>query len=81
MRLASIGSMRAFGPLLCGLAVVSFAGIAAANNEDDGFVWLDANTRIKIKPVGTAASGASTAEKAAPDKAPKKEEKKEKPKK
>ena len=49
-------------------------GIAAANN-DDGFIWIDANTRIKVlKPVGTAAGGAST-----PDTAPKKEEKKEKP--
>jgi hypothetical protein len=48
-------------------------GIAAANN-DDGFIWIDANTRIKVKPVGTAGGGAS-----APEKAPKKEEKKEKP--
>ena len=54
-------------------------GIAAANNEDDGFIWIDANTRIKvkdpaIKPVGTAAGGAT-----APEKSPKKDEKKEKP--
>ena len=52
-------------------------GIAAANNEtDDGFIWIDANTRIKVKKVSTAAGGAS-----APEKAPKKAEKKEKPKK
>jgi hypothetical protein len=57
------------------LALVMPWGIAAANN-DDGFVWIDANTRIKVKPVGTAAGGAT-----APDKAPKKkDEKKEKPK-
>jgi hypothetical protein len=49
-------------------------GIAAANN-DDGFVWIDANTRIKVKPVAnTAGTGAS-----APEKSPKKIEKKEKP--
>ena len=48
-------------------------GIAAANNED-GFVWIDANTRIKVKPVSTTAgTGAS-----APDKSSKKIEKKEK---
>ena len=73
--------MRVLRTALLGLAIVSFAGVAAANNEDDGFVWIDANTRIKIKPVGTAGSGASAPEKAAPEKAPKKEEKKEKPRK
>jgi hypothetical protein len=53
-------------------------GIAAANNEtDDGFVWIDANTRIKVKPVSTAGGGTSAPEKATPKKA----EKKEKPKK
>ena len=53
-------------------------GIVAANNEtdDDGFIWIDANTRIKVKKVSTAGGGASAAEKA-----PKKAEKKEKPKK
>jgi hypothetical protein len=66
------------------LAISLPYGIAAANNEtnnDDGFVWIDANTRIKVKPVSavkpvstTAGTGAS-----APDKAPKKTEKKEKP--
>ncbi|HEX4916231.1 MAG TPA: hypothetical protein VFV51_19875, partial [Vicinamibacterales bacterium] len=63
-RLASIPTMRMLRPLLFGLAILCFAGIAAANNEDDGFVWIDANTRIKLKPVGTAGSGASAPEKA-----------------
>ena len=61
------------------LAISLPCGIAAANN-DDGFVWIDANTRIKIKPVSTvkpvpttAGTGAS-----APEKSPKKFEKKEK---
>ena len=49
-------------------------GIAAANN-DDGFVWIDANTRIKVKPLSTSAGTGATA----PEKAPKKAEKKEKP--
>ena len=49
-------------------------GVAAANN-DDGFVWVDANTKIRIKPVGNAASGATKA----PE--PKKDEKREEPKK
>ena len=66
-----------FPMLLCGLTVLSLSGVAAANNEtDDGFIWIDANTRIKVKKVSTAAGGASAAEKA-----PKKAEKKEKPKK
>jgi hypothetical protein len=63
--------------LLCGVAavVISF-NVGAANNDanDDGFVWIDANTRIKVvKPVSAAAG-----ETKAPE--PKKE-KKEKPKK
>jgi hypothetical protein len=63
--------------LVCGLAILSLSGVAAANNEaDDGFIWIDANTRIKVKKVSTAAGGASAAEKT-----PKKAEKKEKPKK
>ena len=58
------------------LVVCMFAyGVAAANNTDDGFIWIDANTRIKIKPVGNAGSGSTKA----PE--PKKEEKKEAPKK
>src|SRR5687768_514299 len=50
------GAMRKFLSLLvCGMAALSF-GAAAANNEDDGFVWIDANTKIKlIKPVSAAA--------------------------
>jgi hypothetical protein len=57
------------------LAVCLFGtGVAAANN-DDGFLWVDANTKIRVKPVGkSAADGASKA----PE--PKKDEKKEKPK-
>lgn len=66
---------------LCGL-VLSASGIAAANNTDDGFIWIDANTRIKVKPVATKpAPDTSAAGATAPDKAPKKEEKKETPKK
>jgi hypothetical protein len=50
-----------------------FFGVAAANN-DDGFVWLDANTKIKlVKPVS-----ASAGETKAP---PAKDKKAEKPKK
>jgi hypothetical protein len=62
--------------LLCGVAAVSFS-VGAANN-DDGFVWIDANTKIRLKPIGSAAAGAS-----APEKAPEqpKKQKKEKPKK
>lgn len=51
-------------------------GIAAANNTDDGFIWIDANTRIKVKPVSTTAGSGATV----PEKAPK-DEKKEKTKK
>ena len=77
--------MRKFRAVVCGLAALSLSGIAAANNDashDDGFVWIDANTRIKVKPISTvkpapaeAGSGASAPEKAAP----KKRERKEKP--
>jgi hypothetical protein len=68
--------MAIFRVLAFGVALTMPFGIAAANKDDgDGFVWIDANTRIKVKPVSTSAgSGAS-----APEKAPKKEEKKEKP--
>jgi hypothetical protein len=56
-------------------------GVAAANNGDDGFIWIDANTRIKVKPVSsTAGSGATVPEKA-PRKEDAKAEKKEKAKK
>jgi hypothetical protein len=59
------------------LAISLPCGIAAANN-DDGFVWIDANTRIKVKPISTSAgTGASAPEKTS--ETPKKIEKKEKP--
>ena len=68
--------MRKFLSLLvCGLAGVSF-GAVAANNDEDGFVWLDANTKIKlVKPVS-----ASAGETKAPEQ-PKKDRKPEKAKK
>jgi len=60
--------------LLCGLAAASIDARAA--NDDDGFVWIDANTRIKVlKPVSAAAG-----ESKAPEE-PKKEKKAEKRKK
>ena len=67
--------MNVFRSLMLAAMLAMAYGIAAANN-DDGFIWIDANTRIKVKPVSntTAGGGAS-----APEKAPKKEEKKEKP--
>jgi len=46
-----------------------------AARDDDGFVWIDANTRIKVKPVSAAAG-----ESKAPEEA-KKEKKAEKRKK
>jgi hypothetical protein len=51
--------------------------LAAANNaDDDGFVWLDANTRIKqVKPV-SAAAGATKAPAEEPRKAKKAEKRK-----
>lgn len=52
-----------------------FAPVAAANNDDDGFIWVDANTKIKVKPIGSAATGGTKA----PE--PKKDTKKEEPKK
>jgi len=54
--------MVLFRSLLLAGALVLPHGIAAANNDDG------------IKPVGTAAGGAT-----APEKSPKKDEKKEKP--
>ena len=73
--------MGIFRLVLAAIAAISFSGIAAANNTDDGFIWIDANTRIKVKPVAVkpapdAAAGATT-----PETAPKKDEKKETPKK
>lgn len=70
--------MVAFRCVLLAAVLALPYGIAAANNDDDGFIWIDANTRIKVKPVSTTAgSGATVPEKAA-EKAPKKDEKKEK---
>jgi hypothetical protein len=59
------------------LAISLPCGIAAANN-DVGFVWIDANTRIKIKPVSTTAGTGASAPDKSSDKSPKKIEKKEK---
>ena len=80
--------MRVFRPLVLAAALAMPYGIAAANN-DDGFVWIDANTRIKVKPVGTvtdavkpagtAGGGRSAADKV--EGTPKKAEPKEKPRK
>ena len=56
-------------------AIFAFSGVAAANN-DDGFVWVDANTKIRMKPIGSAGSGATKA----PEE-PKKDKKPETPKK
>jgi hypothetical protein len=64
------------GLLLCGLAAVSFSAQAA--KDDDGFVWIDANTKIKLTPT-SAPAGSAAAGSTAPEKAPKKEGKKEKP--
>jgi hypothetical protein len=61
--------------LLCGIAALSFS--AAAANNDDGFVWIDANTKIKLKPIGSAASGASAPQKAPEPKKEKKEKRKQ----
>ena len=55
------------------LAVCAFSAAAAAN--DDGFIWVDANTKIRMKPIGSAAGGATKT----PE--PKKKEKQETPKK
>ena len=57
------------------LALFAFGSAAAANENDDGFIWVDANTKIRMKPIGSAAGGATKA----PE--PKKKEKQETPKK
>jgi hypothetical protein len=56
--------------IVLGLVFLFTGGVAAANNGDDGFVWVDANTKIRLKPIGSAAAGGTKA----PE--PKKEEKK-----
>jgi hypothetical protein len=68
---------RLLSLLLCGAAAVSFS--AAAANHDDGFVWIDANTKIKLTPIGKSASGGTTSPEKPAEEA--KKEKKEKPKK
>ena len=61
--------------LLCAVLMLSFP--AFAQEKDDGFVWLDANTKIKVKKTADGAAAGSTA----PEKAPKKERKKAEPRK
>lgn len=73
--------MVAFRYVLLAAVLALPYGIAAANNDDDGFIWIDANTRIKVKPVSTTAGSGATAPEKAAEKAPKKDEKKEKSKK
>jgi len=45
--------------------LVGFSFNVGAANNDDGFVWVDANTKIKLKPIGKtsgrAAAGATKA--------------------
>ena len=53
------------------LALFAFGGVAVAS-EEDGFIWVDANTKIRIKPIGSAGSGATKA-----PEAPKKDKKPE----
>jgi len=73
--------MVVFRSLLLAAVLALPYGIAAANNGDDGFIWIDANTRIKVKPVSTTAGSGATAPEKAPRKEDAKEEKKEKTKK
>ena len=61
--------------LLLVLLLMPFAAGAAAPS-DDGFIWIDANTRIKVTPT-SASAGASAPEKAPEQpKKPKKEQRK-----
>jgi hypothetical protein len=62
------------------LLILFFGFSFAAAAADDGFIWIDANTRIKVKPTASAASGATAPEKKAAE-AAKKPGKREKPKK
>ena len=64
--------MRLLVLLLVLVSMIPFAASAAAP-ADDGFIWIDAKTRIKKPP--TASTG-STAPEKAPDKKDKKEERK-----
>ena len=65
---------RLLSMLLCSLALACYGINAGANasEKDDGFIWVDANTKIRIKPIGKAGS-AATGGTVAP--APKKDEK------
>jgi hypothetical protein len=56
------------------LALLFCVPLIAAANNDDGFVWLDANTKIKVVKPASAASG----ETKAPQPKEKKSEKPEK---
>jgi hypothetical protein len=60
------------------LALLLFLMPLPAVANDDGFVWVDANTKIRLKPIGKTGNAAAGDTKAP---VPKKEEKKEKPKK
>ena len=56
------------------LAFFASGSLAAAN--EDGFIWVDANTKIRMKPIGSAGSGATKApEQPKKDKAPEKPKK------
>jgi hypothetical protein len=57
--------------LFLGLMILSFG---AAADSDDGFIWIDANTRIKVKPVKAGAGATAPV----PAKEAAKPEKKEK---
>lgn len=61
------------------LALLAFGGVAAAADED-GFIWVDANTKIRVKPIGKPAGSAAAGPTKAPAE-PKTEKKPEKPKK
>ncbi len=62
--------------VLLALLFLFTCGVAAANN-DDGFIWVDANTKIRLKPIGSAAAGGT----AKPPEPKQDEKKKEAPKK
>ena len=58
------------------LLLMPFAAVAA--NNDDGYVWVDANTKIRLKPIGSAATGATAPEPQKAPEQPQKARKKEK---
>jgi hypothetical protein len=64
--------------VLLGLVFFFAGGVAAASNADDGFIWVDANTKIRLKPIiGSAAAGGTKA----PERKKEEEKKKAAPKK